>query len=96
MELRLEIASFIEMAGDNPRIGPAHISLFLVLLHLREKIGNPVAAYSSELRHLSKIGSRRLYYQVMKDLREGHFIRVKASYNPGIRSEIFIRKLDCE
>lgn len=96
MELHLEIASFIEMAGDNPRMGPAHISLFLVLLHLREKVGNPVAAYSSELRQLSKIGSRRLYYQVMRDLREGHFIRVKPSYNPEIRSEIFIRKLDSE
>lgn len=88
------ILTFLELAGEDPRIGPFHISMFAALLYLSNKSGNPVNAYAAELRRLSKITSNRLYYRVMRDLKQGNYIRVKPSFNPAVRSEIFLRKLD--
>jgi len=96
MDAGFSILVFLELAGEDPRMGPSHISLFAALLYLSQKSGNPVMAYAAELRQLSKINSKRLYYQVMRDLKDGSYIRVKPSFNPAVRSEIYLRKLDRE
>ncbi len=75
-------------------MGPSHISLFAALLYLRQKEGNPVLAYAAELRRLSKVTSKRMYFQIMRDLKDGNYIRIKPSYNPAVRSEIYLRRLD--
>jgi len=96
MDGNYSLLVFIELAGEDPRMGPAHISLFIALLYLRHRSGNPVRAYATELRRLSKINSKRLYYQIMRDLKERNFIQVRSSYNPAVPSEILLRKLGSE
>lgn len=96
MEAGKDIGAFIEIISEDPRIGPAHISLFIALLYLSERRGNPVSVYGAELRRLAKINSKNSYYRIIRDLKAGNFIQVRPSYNPAIRSEIFLRKLDSE
>lgn len=85
----------MKVVGDDPRIGPHHISLFLAVLHFYQQQGgcNPVLAFSKELRKQAKIGSIRLYYSCMKDLREWGYLKHSPSFDPAKASSFFLVRL---
>lgn len=95
MELAEYITGFMEMVADDPRIGPCHISLFLAILHFyqMQNCHNPVSVFSGELRKQAKIGSMRVYFNCMKNLREWGYVKYLPSYNPAKASSIFLVKV---
>jgi hypothetical protein len=83
--------SFMEMSIRDPRIGPAHVSLFAAIVHLRLRSDGdqPLVAYGRELAKLAKI-SARTYHACMKDLVLGGYIRYEPSFNPAHGSLIYL------
>lgn len=95
MKSRELLEDFMSMAGDDPRIGPCHISLYVAALHFFQKQGevNPIYIYSSELRKQSKIVSVRSYYSCMRDLKQWGYIKLEPSFNAAKASALFLQRL---
>lgn len=82
---------FMELSICDPRIGPAHVSLFASIVHLRlsSDVDQPVVAYGRELAKLAKI-SARTYHTCMKDLVVGGYLRYEPSFNSAHGSLIYL------
>jgi hypothetical protein len=89
------IADFMEMIGEDPKMGPKHVSLMLAILYFFYRQGsvNPVQVFSAQLRGQAKIRSERIYYYCMKDLKEWGYIKLNPSFKSGIPSDITIRHI---
>ena len=87
------IADFMDMVGEDPKIGPKHVSLMMAILYFfyRQGCVNPVKVYSVQLREQAKIRSERIYYYCMRDLREWGYIKTSPSYRPDVPSVVFVR-----
>lgn len=92
MEPEEIVDGFLDRIGEDPRIGPAHISLFVAILHCCESqdYRKPVSVYGRDLRKLAKIGGSGLYHRCMRDLKEGGYIGYVPSFNPALGSLVFI------
>lgn len=87
------IYRFMDAAGDDPRIGPAHISLYLAVLHFyrKQEWQNPVCVFARDLMRQAKIGSSRTYHACLKDLREGGYLGYVPSCNPFLGSLVYLK-----
>lgn len=83
---------FMDMACEDPRIGPSHISLYMAILHASLQQGGamPVSVFSRGLMKQAKIGGVATYHKCLQDLTEAGYIRYTPSFHPMKGSSIYI------
>jgi len=83
---------FMEKVSDDPRIGPAHISLFVAILNFwkLQAFASPVSVFGRDLRKFAKIGGNSLYHRCMRDLKEFGYIGYVPSFNPALGSLVYL------
>lgn len=95
MELK-HLMEFYNSATPDKRMGAAHISLYMALFQfwIKNSFKNPIEASRSEIMPVAKINGRATYHKCMKDLQEYGYIKYVRSFNPFLKSLIYILKLD--
>ncbi len=83
---------FMEMAKEDPRIGPSHISLYISILleYHRQGYTIPISVFSKVLMRQAKISAVGTYHKCMKDLKEYGYLKYVPSYNPVLGSLIYL------
>ena len=95
MDFTIFLDGFMDMIGEDPRIGPSHISLYLAILcsYKNQQSRMPVSAYKRDLVKQAKMSSRT-YHKCMSDLQGYGYIRYTPSYNPVLGSLIYLLKIE--
>ena len=73
---------FVEAAGDDPRIGPVHVSLFTALLLSERTPGRDLVLRRKSLMRLSRIRSRSTYYHCLSVLHAAGYVNYYPSRDP--------------
>lgn len=91
-----DLTNFYTAIKDDNRIGATHISLYMALFQLYNlnNFCNPVYISRSPLMVLAKISGLATYHKCIKQLQEYGYLRYEPSYNPAIRSKVFMLKMD--
>lgn len=76
---------------NDPRICPAHISLFLAILQFHEQQGKPISASKKQIVVAAKI-SETTYHRCIHQLHEYGYIRYMPSFDPKQASSIYISR----
>lgn len=85
------LSRFLNEVGDDGRIGPSHISLYIAILQYAERYGeNPVCAFSRDLMPLAKISGSATFNKNIWELHKYGYIKYVPSYNHFLGSKIFI------
>ena len=94
MDFNAALYGFMDMARDDPRIGPSHISLFMAILYSykQQEYEMPVSVYSRDLMKQAKISAMGTYHKCMRDLKDAGYIQYIPSYNPVLGSLIYLIK----
>jgi len=92
MDLQSVIGSFMDRVGEDHRIGPTHISLFLGILYLyrKQEYAMPICVYRKELMRQAKISAFGTYHRAMRDLKLYGYIGYVPSYNPVLGSLVYL------
>jgi hypothetical protein len=87
------LTAFMPKARDDPRIGPAHISLYMALLCLwYEKKGeDPLYIFSHELMPLCKLAGLATYHRSIRELSQYGYIKYVPSYNQYLGSLVYLK-----
>jgi len=85
-----ELRRFLERAKEDPRVGPVHISLFVVLLGMSEGKGI-FRVRREEVMERAKIYGRTTYYKCMRELGRFGYIEY---WRGGRRSGVRVLKED--
>jgi hypothetical protein len=95
MDFQLAIFSFMDGVGEDHRIGPTHISLFLAILYFYREQGcsMPIYVYRKELMKQAKISAVATYHKGMRDLVEYGYIGYVPSYNPVLGSLVYLMEM---
>lgn len=95
MDAHTEVFDFMMVIGEDPRIGPSHISLYMAILlvYQQQNYRMPFAIISKDLMKKAKIAARGTYHKCLRDLRELGYIKYEPSYNPMSGSLIYLGKL---
>ncbi|MGZ3913534.1 MAG: hypothetical protein ACXVLT_13910 [Flavisolibacter sp.] len=93
-EIISELMQFHSRIKDDPRIGPAHICLYLAILKcwFDNEGRQPVSVFAKNLMQSAKIFSVSTYHRAIKDLDAYGYIKYEPSYNPLLGSIIYICK----
>jgi hypothetical protein len=95
MEVFQPLADFVETIREDGRIGPTHISLYVVLLH-RWNLGggrNPFTITRAEAMKAAKISARGTYNKCMRELHGYRYITYTPSSRPGAGSRVSLNPL---
>jgi hypothetical protein len=94
MDLSNAIAEFIEVIQDDPRISPAHVSLFLAVINTCKKQNKdmPISIYKKDIIKQAKIAPATFHRRINELHKYGYLI-YKPSYNPLMGSLVYISKL---
>jgi hypothetical protein len=92
MEQIKELSKFYAAAKEDPRIGTAHISLYMAIFqeYNLNQFKNPLKIKRSSLMATAKINGLATYHKCIKDLAASGYIQYIPSYNPSINSQIII------
>ena len=92
MDIHSVLYSFMDRVGDDYRIGPTHISLFLAILYFYRKQGYqlPIYVYRKELMGQAKISAVGTYHKGMRELKAYGYIGYVPSYNPALGSLVYL------
>ncbi|CAN5389437.1 hypothetical protein BH11BAC5_BH11BAC5_23900 [soil metagenome] len=92
MDFNGPLYEFMDLIGEDHRIGPTHISLFMAILHVykKQEYEMPVSVYSRELMKQAKISAVATYHKCLRDLKEAGYIKYIPSYNPVTGSLIYL------
>ena len=95
MDFNAVLFGFMDRVGDDPRIGPTHISLFLAILYCYRKQGYPMPVYvfSRELMKQAKISAIGTYHKCIRQLMAYGYIGYVPSYNPMLGSLVYLNLL---
>jgi hypothetical protein len=82
----------MDKVGEDHRIGPTHISLFLAILYFyrKQEYAMPIYVYRKELMKQAKISSFGTYHKGMRDLKLYGYIGHVPSYNPVLGSLVYL------
>jgi hypothetical protein len=85
------LSAFMERIREDPRIGPAHISLYVSLIgYWSEKNSeSPLYIFSQDIMPLCKISGLATYHRSIKDLDLFGYIRYVPSYNHFLGSLVY-------
>ncbi len=94
MDFNEPLYEFMDIIGEDHRIGPSHISLYMAILHLykKQEFKMPVSVYSRDLMKQAKISAVATYHKCIRDLKEAGYINYVPSCNPVIGSLIYLVK----
>ena len=92
MDIHSALYGFMDRVGDDHRIGPTHISLFLAILYFyrKQEYQLPIYVYRKELMKQAKISAIGTYHKVMRELKQCGYIGYVPSYNPVLGSLVYI------
>lgn len=95
MEVFQPLADFYEAIGEDGRMGPSHISLYMALLHRWNLAGgeNPVVIYRDGIMKAAKISARGTYNKCMRELHCYGYIKYRPSCHPAQGSAVFLQPL---
>lgn len=98
MALKTHLVAFFAKAIDDPKIGTAHISLYLAIVSLWQQQGgkSPLLLFSKAVMKTAKIASSATYVRLMKALCEGGYLAYEPSYYKGIPSKIHVLSFAAE
>ena len=90
-----ELTNFFSAIKEDPRIGPTHISMYMVLFQFYNlnKFENPIKISRTEVMKSAKINGLATYHKCMRNLVEFGYILYEPSFNPAISSRVFLLKL---
>jgi hypothetical protein len=89
------LVDFLNIAVSDPRISPAHISLYVAILYhyKTQEYKLPITIYSRDLMGLAKISAGNTYHKCVQELHRYGYIQYLPSYNPLLGSLIYPIKL---
>ena len=92
MNFDREIIVFLKSIRDDPRICPAHISLFLAILQYSQEHErqNPIRIFRRDIMPLAKISAAGTYLRCIRDLHAYGHIKYIPSYNHFLGSLIYL------
>jgi hypothetical protein len=90
------LLSFMEAVGQDPRIAPVHVSVYLALLHTWDVQGRvePVLFKARKLMPAAKVRGRALFYRTIRQLSEYGYIRYEPSFKPEEPSRVWLEGID--
>jgi hypothetical protein len=82
----------MDRVGEDHRIGPTHISLFLAILYFyrKQEYAMPIYVYRKELMKQAKISAFGTYHKAMRELKIYGYIGYVPSYNPVLGSLVYL------
>lgn len=92
------LAGFFNMASEDNRLNPTHISLYVALFQVwnLNRFNNPISISRSEMMRVSKICANATYHKVIKQLHEYGYILYEPSYNPFRGSLVHLISLEMD
>lgn len=86
------LAVFYKRIEDDPCIDAKHISLFVALYNAWKEKGalNPVCCYSTRIMPVAKISSTATYFNKLKYLIDGGYIKYEPSYDAKEGSKVWM------
>ena len=90
-----ELTNFFSAIKEDPRIGATHISLYMALFqfYYLNRLNNPIAITRTSVMEVAKIRGLATYHKCMKDLVECGYIQYEPSFDPGVRSRVYLLKV---
>jgi hypothetical protein len=90
-----ELLRFMALARVDHRIGPAHVSLYLALVCLKQEIGveGVFEVGRGEGMERSRILGKERYYRCLKELAEMGYVGYEPQFYPGKRSRVWIGRM---
>lgn len=93
MDLR-QLIRFVTVAGDDYRIGPHHLSIYLALFNQWcVERNNPIMVNRHQVSRMAKVG-RSTYHRCMHELHEFGYIRYTPSYSAVLGSLVRLMELE--
>jgi hypothetical protein len=82
----------MDRVGEDHRIGPTHISLFLAIhyFYRKQEYAMPIYVYRKELMKQAKISAVGTYHKAMRELKQCGYIGYVPSYNPVLGSLVYL------
>ena len=92
MEPIQQLWDFLEVAADDPKLTPSHVSLYTALVHTWQRNGcqNPASIHRPDIMRLSKIAGRTTYQKCIQELHEYGYIRYIPSFNHYVGSIVYL------
>ena len=83
---------FISKAHSDPRLGPAHISMYLAIWYCWREQGRngPARVTWRDLAPVAKISGLTLIYKSLRELHEYGYIRYEPSHKSGDKSRVYL------
>jgi hypothetical protein len=81
---------FFRKISGNSKILTSHVSLFIAIIHFKEKDNDFFKVTRKKLMKISKINSTATYHKCISDLVSQRFIIYEPSFNPILGSRIKI------
>jgi hypothetical protein len=96
MELSDIIASFMDRVRDDPRISPAHVSLYMAVLHgwSIQGMREPAMFKAPWMMAAARIGGRGLFHRTIRQLHDYGYLRYEPSFKPSEPSRLWVLKND--
>ena len=90
-----QLSAFYAAIEHDFRIGATHVSLYMALFHLWaiSSFQHPLSVTRQEVMPIAKIHGRATYHKCMNDLESYGYIRYIPSYNPVLKSMVYLLKL---
>lgn len=91
------VYEFMDIAREDPSIGPSHISLYLTIVFLYQHHNRqmPIEFRAQQLMDGAKIRSTRTFYKYLQNLVEKKYIVYEPSHSPTKGSLIMINEKLC-
>ncbi len=86
------LSGFFEKVGNDNRLNPTHISLYVSLFQFWNacRFNNPISISRNEVMKVSKICSKATYHKCIRELNEYGYLRYMPSYNPFKGSLVYL------
>ena len=88
----LQLTHFFTSIRDDNRISATHISLYMAFyqFYILNSFQNPIEISRLSVMDRAKISGLATYHKCIKDLNDYNYIRYIPSYNPRVRSKVWL------
>src|SRR5450432_369250 len=92
------VNAFFVAIGNDARISPAHISLYMALVHIWSVrcFAYPIYIYSSDLMPVAKIYGTATYHRCIRELNKYGYIKYVPSHNHILGSLVYLLQMKAE